>query len=594
MNKLIYLFGILFISFIFKSCSNAKQTDHNSSPNVILIMTDDQGFGDIGYYGNHHIKTPVLDKLASESVRFTDFLVSPVCAPTRSSLMTGRYPLRTGVRDTYQGGAIMASSEITIAEVLQDIGYTTGMIGKWHLGDNYPCRPEDQGFDYTLRHLAGGIGQWGDWPNHLKFNTSYFNPTLWQNGKMVESTGYCSDVFTNAAIQFIENNKEHPFFLYLAFNAPHDPLQVPDEYYNRYKDIDPSAGFEHDNRPFPEMNDTMKEKARKVYAMVNNIDDNLARLLNKVDQLNLRDNTLVIFMSDNGPIPFRYIAGLRGRKSSVYEGGIQVPCFWRYPKVFKGNRDITTTASHFDIFPTIAELCGAKIPTDRQIDGVSLLPQLKGDIAKLPERYIARYWKRRGPEKYKNMMIRNKEYKLIGNCDSTAKIEQFELYNLAQDPYEQTNIVDSNKETANVLKGKMDSWINELMKSPNAINSPRIVIGTTFENPSMLNLNDVHFTKHEKVKKGVVYWKTDIAQPGSYKVNLYLKKEINEDCEVQLQIGEKQYFFSYKKPMSKQLSLRTINLTAGKADIVPIVFIRNNNKTVYQMPFYVEIERIDI
>jgi arylsulfatase A-like enzyme len=325
--------------------SHDAEAKDTGKPNVIIIVTDDQGFGDLGFYGNPIIKTPFLDRLAGESIRFNEFIVSPVSAPTRAGLMTGRYCLRTGIRDTYRGGAIMASSEITIAEMLKDAGYKTGMIGKWHLGDNFPFRPEDQGFDYTLRHLSGGIGQPGDWPNTLKGDSSYFNPTLWQNGKMVKSHGYCTDVFTNAAINFIDENEEKPFFLYLAFNAPHVPLQVPIEYYNKYKDIDPTKGFENDPRPFPEMNNASKEIARKVYAMVSNIDDNVGKLLDKLKQLNLDQNTLLIFMSDNGPEQNRYIAGMRGKKSSVYEGGVRVPSFWRYPALFKGDRDIDAVAS---------------------------------------------------------------------------------------------------------------------------------------------------------------------------------------------------------------------------------------------------------
>lgn len=232
--------------FLFLLCLkvNAQQVEATTRPNVILIMTDDQGFGDLGFYGNPHIKTPTIDRFAEQSVRFDQFMVSPVCAPTRASLMTGRYSLRTGVRDTYRGGAIMAAQEITLAEMLKEVGYTTGMVGKWHLGDNYPSRPQDQGFDFTLHHLSGGIGQPGDWPNTFKRDSSYFNPTLWKNGQQFQSKGYCTDVFTNTAIDFIDENQDKPFFLYLAYNAPHAPLQVPQEYYNIYKNIDPSEGFE--------------------------------------------------------------------------------------------------------------------------------------------------------------------------------------------------------------------------------------------------------------------------------------------------------------------------------------------------------------
>ncbi|MGQ1784561.1 MULTISPECIES: arylsulfatase [unclassified Saccharicrinis] len=590
MRKSIDYLGI-FLILVLGGCTHVNETGKSSKPNVILIMTDDQGFGDLGYYGNPHIKTPVLDKFAGESARFSEFLVSPVCAPTRASLLTGRYSLRTGVHDTYQGGAIMATSEITLAEVLKDAGYKTGMIGKWHLGDNYPFRPEDQGFGYTLRHLSGGIGQWGDWPNHLKFNKSYFSPTLWSNGKIVEREGYCSDVFTNAAIDFVEENKEEPFFLYLAFNAPHDPLQVPQEYYNRYQDIDPASGFENDGRPFPEMTEPMKEKARKVYAMVSNIDDNLGRLFAKIDQLNLKENTLMIFMTDNGPIPYRYLAGMRGRKSSVYEGGIHVPCFWRYPAAFKGNRDIEVTASHFDIFPTIAALCGAKIPDDRKIDGVSLLPLLKEEQSDLPERSICRYWTRREPQRYKNMMVRRGEHKFVGNCDQSSGIEEFELYNLANDPYEQNNIVNSNTKVAIQLKEELDTWLTDMQASPNIVHSPRMVIGTEFENPVYLNLNDVHFTAHKDAEKEVVYWETEIAQAGKYEINLYFKKVIEGNGEVQLKIGKEEQNFSFEHVLDRKLSLGQFDLGKGEADIIPVVLIKEKDKIKYLMPFYVEVKK---
>ncbi|MBK6282725.1 MAG: sulfatase-like hydrolase/transferase [Draconibacterium sp.] len=228
------------------------------------------------------------------------------------------FPLRTGVRDTYNGGATMASSEITIAEMLKEAGYTTGNFGKWHLGDNFPSRPNDQGFDESLIHLSGGMGQVGDFTTWFQGDSSYFNPVLWHNGKMEKYNGYCTDIFAGQAIQFIENNRQKPFFCYLAFNAPHTPLQVPDKYYRQYQNIDPAKGFENDDRPFPQMTEKDKEDARKVYAMVSCIDENIGKLFKKLDDLKIADNTLVIFMTDNGPQQFRYVAGMRGRKGSVF------------------------------------------------------------------------------------------------------------------------------------------------------------------------------------------------------------------------------------------------------------------------------------
>ncbi|WP_273568874.1 arylsulfatase [Maribacter halichondriae] len=344
-------------------------------PNVIIIITDDQGYGDLGTNGNPHVKTPNLDAFAKKSVRFNNFYVSPVCAPTRASLMTGRNSLRTGVRDTYNGGAIMATGEVTLAELLKEANYRTGIFGKWHLGDSYPSRPMDQGFDESVIHLSGGMGQVGDFTTWFQGDRSYYDPVLWHNGKQESYKGYCSDIFTNKALDFIAANRKSPFFCYLSFNAPHTPLQVPDKYYQKYKDIDPSSGFD-DNRPFTEMSEKDKEDARKVYAMVDNIDDNIGRLLNTLETLKIADNTLVIFMTDNGPQQVRYVAGMRGRKGSVYRGGTRVPFYLRYPKLAKKGSDIEAMSAHIDVLPTVAEICGLEVPQDRKIDGRSLLPLL--------------------------------------------------------------------------------------------------------------------------------------------------------------------------------------------------------------------------
>ena len=347
-------------------------------PNVILIMTDDQGYGDLGITGNPNIHTPTVDdKFANKSIQFNNFFVSPVCAPTRSSLMTGRYSLRTGVRDTYNGGAIMSNNETTIAEILKEANYATGIFGKWHLGDNYPFRPSEQGFDESLIHLAGGIGQVGDFTNYFKGDTSYFDPILWKNNKQNQYEGYCSDIFTDNAIDFIKKNHKKPFFCYLSFNAPHTPLQVPDEYYQLYKELDPLNGFNSDDLYGIEMSEKDKEAARKVYGMVTNIDDNLAKLFRKVEELGIKENTIIIFMTDNGPQQIRYVGGMKGRKSSVYKGGIRVPFYLQYPAKFKKPKDIDGMAAHIDLLPTLAELCNVPLPKDRKIDGKNLLPLIK-------------------------------------------------------------------------------------------------------------------------------------------------------------------------------------------------------------------------
>jgi len=263
-SKRYLILPLFFVSFCFSLKCFAQD---KSRPNVIIIITDDQGYGDLGITGNDQINTPIIDAFARKSIRLNNFYVSPVCAPTRSSLMTGRYSLRTGIRDTYNGGAIMASNEITLAEMLKQGGYTTGIFGKWHLGDNYPSRPNDQGFDESLIHLSGGMGQVGDVTTYFKYDSSYFDPVLWYNGSQKQYEGYCSDIFAENAIKFIDKNKANPFFCYLSFNAPHTPLQVPESYYQLYADVDPSVTFKRNNSAEKEMSEKDKEDARKVYAM---------------------------------------------------------------------------------------------------------------------------------------------------------------------------------------------------------------------------------------------------------------------------------------------------------------------------------------
>ncbi|MBP1665974.1 MAG: arylsulfatase, partial [Bacteroidetes bacterium] len=468
----------------FTNCQRTK------APNVLLIITDDQGYGDLSYTGNPHLNTPNIDRLAGESIRFNNFYVCPVSAPTRSSLMTGRYSLRTGVHDTYNGGAIMAANEITVAEILKEKGYRTGIFGKWHLGDSYPSRPVDQGFDESIVHLGGGMGQPGDFTTFVKGDSSYFDPVLWHNGIKQSYKGYCSDIFAGEAINFISGTGDKPFFCYLSFNAPHTPLQVPVEYYTMFKDIDPSSGFENDNRPFNPMNENNKEDARKVYAMVKNIDDNIGKILQKLDELSLTENTIVIFMTDNGPQQLRYNAGMRGLKGSVYRGGVRVPFFMRYPRLSTVATDINTSSANIDIMPTLAELCDARVPSDRKIDGKSLVPLLKGVDVNWKERSLFFYWTRAYPELYNNVALQKGKYKLTGNTDYNSGIAGFELYDIENDPYEQNNIIRDNISVAVSLKEEFDTYYKELIQSPNLTDPQRIVLGNTNENPVFLNRND--------------------------------------------------------------------------------------------------------
>lgn len=556
-------------------------------PNIILCMTDDQGYGDLGIHGNPLIRTPVLDRLASGSVRFTSFYVSPVCAPTRSSLLTGRYSLRTGVYDTYNGGAIMAAEEKTLAEILNRAGYRTGIFGKWHLGDNYPFRPQDQGFEESLVHSAGGIGQVGDVKNYFEFDRSYFDPVLWKNGTPFQTQGYCSDVYTDAAIEFIEANHAEPFFVYLSFNAPHTPLQVPDEYYRMYENTDPSAAaYPRRGRPLPEMSDRHKDAARRVYAMVTNIDCNLGRLFECLRSLKVDTNTAIIFLTDNGPQQPRYTAGLRGRKGSVYEGGIRTPCFMRIPGLPAGPREIGTPAAHIDVLPTVLDLCGIPVPTTPRIDGHSLLPLIRGRGVSWENRFLFFHWQRGFPEPYRNIAVRRGKYKLVGQVPHTAGIEEFELFDLQRDPTETEDLSNSHPQVARELKQGFDRWYEDIILNPHLREPRRIRLGTPHENPTILNRNDAKGDEGIWAQDRIHgYWDVLVENDGFYDFTFVFRESLNQEGTMKLRLGTTQRSLRNTDPTAQKLEMRGVFLRRGIYRLEPWYRAGGGN----HLPFYVEV-----
>lgn len=560
-------------------------------PNVILIMTDDQGYGDLGITGNPHIKTPHVDNFARENIRFNQFYVSPVCAPTRASLLTGRYSLRTGVRDTYNGGSMMATEEITIAEMLKTAGYETGIFGKWHLGDNYPFRPGDQGFNESLIHLAGGMGQPGDFTTFFKGDSSYFDPILWHNGEQKAYEGYCSDIFTNEAISFIEQNHQNPFFCFLSFNAPHTPLQVPDEYYELYKDIDPASGFENDDRPFPKMTEKDKEDARKVYAMVTNIDDNVGRLLQKLEELQIAENTLVIFMTDNGPEQRRYNAGMRGLKSSVFRGGVRVPFYWRLPALSLSNMDIETTTAHIDLLPTLSELCDVDMPDDRRIDGRSFLHLIRGtDSEYFDNRPLFFYWTRRYPELYNNIALQQGSYRLIGNTDYNASVDDFELFNIHEDPYELNNEIASKQSLAADMKDELDLILFDITSSGHLHNPSWIIIGSEHEKTTYLNRNDAKGPRPIWTQEEVFgMWKVKIHE-GRYNIRFNFIKPLAHRGTMYLETNSFILRQENKSTNSDFIEMKDVYFPEMECDLIP--YYRTQGKNFF--PLWIELERTDI
>jgi len=587
-NKVSYFMILVLFGFFLQPWEDAiAQT--TQKPNVIIIITDDQGYGDLGFNGNPHIKTPVLDELAKNSVRFNNFYVSPVCAPTRASLMTGRYSLRTGIRDTYNGGAMMASNEVTIAEMLEKANYSTGIFGKWHLGDNYPSRPSDQGFDESLIHLAGGMGQVGDVTTYFKGNRSYYDPVLWHNNAQEQYEGYCSDIFADSAIKFIEENKDVPFFCYLSFNAPHTPLQVPEKYYDMYKDIDPSSGFKNDDGALAQMTEKDKEDARKVYAMVTNIDDNIGKLFEKLKALKIEENTLVIFMTDNGPQQLRYNGGLRGLKSTVYRGGVRVPFYVSYPAEFKKNRDIETTSAHIDILPTLAEICGVELAKERKIDGRSLLPLLKGQQVDWKDRSLFFYWTRRYPELYVNMALQKGGYKLVGNTDYDAKIGDFELYNIETDPFEQTSIRAQNLPLAQNLKTELDNRYKELITSHNLVNPPKIIVGDARENPIILNRNEADGARGIWSQEEIFgKWNVEVKE-GLYDFSFKFINPLEGNGKMYLETNGIIHQKLVAEANLDVIEMKGVSLPEIDGELIPFYSVAG--KSIF--PLWVQIEKID-
>jgi arylsulfatase A-like enzyme len=592
MNK--YYLILIGCLLLLNACTNKSENSIPDSPNIILIITDDQGYGDFGFYGNPHVRTPFLDSLARMSTRFNQFYVCPVCAPTRAGLMTGRYALHTGVYDTYNGGAIMHADEVTLAEILKDAGYVTGIFGKWHLGDSYPFRPGDQGFKTSLVHRAGGIGQPGDhFGNFTRPDSSYFNPVLLRDGKEINTKGFCSDVFTRAAIEFIEEHcsdeVDQPFFLYLAYNAPHTPLQLPGEYLEMYKDINISSGDYPDRGRFPDMNAKDIEDARRVYGMVTNIDDNLQLLFNKLTELEMIERTLIVFLTDNGPQQRRYTAGFRERKGSVYEGGIRVPSFWYWKGNLTGNFEINDPAANIDVLPTILDLCGIDLPTGLDLDGRSLAALLRGEVSSLPERTLFFEWQRGFTEPYRNIAVRKGDYKMVGNIEYPEDPAGLELYHISDDPYELNDISKENTEMIHTLKSEFDRWYSEVIANEKLVTPPRIIIGSDNENPVILNRNDWKGAKAKQWGSADAYgyWDVTFAADGLYNVKLQFADHFSREGRIFIRAGTVRRSLVNQDTTTNRLLLPDVPFREG--DYMLEAWYDSWGK-VYT-PMYVEIEK---
>ena len=489
---------------ILSSCAgmNRLTAAQKKRPNVVLVMTDDQGYGDLGCHGNPVIQTPNLDRLYTQSIRLTDFHVGPTCSPTRAALMTGHYCNRTGVWHTIMGRSLLRKDEVTIADVFSAGGYRTAIFGKWHLGDNYPFRPQDRGFGEVLVHGGGGVGQGPDY-----WGNDYFDDTYFHNGKPKKCTGYCTDIWFEGAMEFIEANKEQPFFCYIPTNAPHGPYNVADKYSKPYRD----KGVQGNQANF--------------YGMITNIDENMGRLVLRLKELGLEENTILIFMTDNGTSG-GYGGGMRGRKGSEYEGGHQVPCFIRWPgDGLTGPADIDRLTAHVDLLPTLIELCGLKKPRGLKFDGDSIVQLLRGSGKSWPDRTLITDSQRiEHPEKWRKSAVMTDRWRLVNGK---------ELYDIKADPVQKNDIASRNPQVVEKLRNDYEGWWADV--SQRFDEYCEIIIGTDKHNPTRLMSHDWHAPQVPWNQGAVLsgmqangFWAVDVERDGMYQFELRRwPKELN-------------------------------------------------------------------
>jgi len=421
MNCKALLYKSLYAIVLLSSLSIVAQIKH---PNVIILLSDDQGWGDLSLNGNKNIQTPNIDRLAQKGARFKHFFVQPVCSPTRAELLTGRYHPRSGVYSTSEGGERMNLNETTLADVFKKAGYATAAFGKWHNGMQYPYHPNGRGFDEFYGFCSG---HWGD----------YFDAPLEHNGIIVQGNGFMADDLTERAMAYMEQNQMKPFLLYLPFNTPHSPMQVPDHWWDKFKDKTLTMTAEKEDSNF----------TRAALAMCENIDWNVGRLMEKLKHLKLEDNTIVLYFSDNGPNAIRWNGGMRSIKGSTDEGGVRSPLVMQYPKVIKAGTKIEQIAGVIDLLPTLTDLAGIKYQIEKPLDGQSLKPLLLKNAKNWQDRLLFSHWNGR-------VSVRNQRYRL----DHSDK-----LYDMEADPSQTKDIGPQKTAQKAKLSAAVEVWKKEVL-----------------------------------------------------------------------------------------------------------------------------------
>lgn len=522
MNPIRLLFPV-FVLALYSHSQMVGSVNAQDHPNVIVFLSDDQGYGDFSYTGNQDVSTPNIDGLARDGAFVANFFVCPVCSPTRAEFLTGRYHPRGGVYSTSAGGERLDLDEMTIAEEFKAAGYATAAFGKWHNGMQAPYHPNSRGFDEYYGFCSG---HWGH----------YFSPMLEHNGKLVRGKGFVVDDFTNHAIKFIEDHRNQPFFVYLPYNTPHSPMQVPDKYWEKFKDKKltqlPRASAAKKRKH------TSLDHSRAALAMCENIDDNVGRVLAKLDELKIADNTIVLYFCDNGPNGSRYNAGLKGRKGSTDEGGVHSPLFVRWPAKIQPGSVIKSVFGAIDLFPTLTELCGIgkDYDTDKPFDGMSFHLDLLGQQVERPDRKLISYWNHK-------TSVRTGRYRL----DNKGV-----LYDIVDD-LGQTKPVLDKPEVKQELMAAADRFQREVLAELDRKAVRRFPIGHRSMEQTQIPARDGVVTgKLKRSKKfpncsyfmnwvdnrDTISWPVNVMEPGTYAVELhYCCAEKNLGTVVELSLG---------------------------------------------------------
>ena len=494
--RIFFSLFLLLNSFAFLSGSDR--------PNVVFVITDDQGYGDISAHGNPILKTPALDILHGESTRLTNYHVTPTCSPTRGALMSGHYTNRAGPWHTIMGRSMLFEGEATLGQVFSDSGYATGMFGKWHLGDNYPFRPEDRGFQEVVRHAGGGVGQTPDY-----WDNSYFDDTYFHNSVPTKYEGYCSDVYFDTAKTFIKNSVKagKSFFAYICTNAPHGPFHAEDKYWKPYLEYG------------------LSEREAIFFGMIANIDENVGEMREFLDDQRLAENTIFVFTTDNGTASGENVfnSGMRGKKGSEYDGGHRVPLFWYWPKAGHDEaRDINQLTAHIDILPTFIDICGLEAPHNYFFDGRSLAPLIFDLPVNWPDRTIITDSQRvQDPIKWRKSSVMTQRWRLINGA---------ELYDMDSDPGQEKDVASKHPKVVENLRSDYDAWWESLQ--PAFKKFATITLGHPEENPAQLTCHDWltgnlgvpwHQSAVREAKLGFGYsgiWAVKFAEAGDYKLTL--------------------------------------------------------------------------